>query len=402
MRIVHLTNYFMPEFGYQEYYLAKYHSEMGHEVHVICSNRTYPKQREYKVFSDVYNKRIIKPGKKEVEDFTIHYLPAYFEVNMQLFLKGLFKKLKEIKPDIIFAHGLNRWTTILVAIWKKFLCKDVVLIADDHMLYSAYVPTYYRRIWYLILKKIIKFLLPVFNQIIAVSNETKKFLVDKFEIPTEKIIVLPIGVDCEKFIFSEENRKKIREKLGIPENAFVIIYAGKIVPEKGCDLVYEISKDYLKNKHNVYLLYVGSGIKSQFAQDIRNRALNDGVDNRVLWHNHVDHDELPAFYSAADVAIWPYQETMSALEASACGLPIILRNSDIARERVAGGNGFACATIEEQKIALGQLIDNSALRKEMGEKGVKYMQEKFCWRKIAEQFIEVALSHREKYKIKMP
>jgi hypothetical protein len=31
---------------------------MGHEVHVICSNRTYPKQREYKVFSDLYNKRI--------------------------------------------------------------------------------------------------------------------------------------------------------------------------------------------------------------------------------------------------------------------------------------------------------------------------------------------------------
>jgi hypothetical protein len=48
MLVVHLTNYFMSEFGYQEYYLAKYHSEIGHEVHVICSNRTYPKQREYK------------------------------------------------------------------------------------------------------------------------------------------------------------------------------------------------------------------------------------------------------------------------------------------------------------------------------------------------------------------
>jgi len=40
---------------------------------------------------------------------------------------------------------------------------------------------------------------------------------------------------------------------------------------------------------------------------------------------------------------------MSVLEASACGLSLILRNSDIAKERVADGNGFACATIEEQK-----------------------------------------------------
>jgi glycosyltransferase involved in cell wall biosynthesis len=382
--------------------LAKYHSEMGHEVHVICSNRTYPKQREYKVFSDVYNKRIIKPGKKEVEDFTIHYLPAYFEVNMQLFLKGLFKKLKEIKPDIIFAHGLTRWTTISIVIWKKVFAKNVILIVDDHMQFSAYFPKFYRKVWYLIFKNLIRFLLPVIDQVIAISNETKKFLNEMFFVPSQKITVIPLGVDCEKFNFSDESRRKIREKLGIPENAFVIIYAGKIVPEKGCDLVYEISKDYLKNKHNVYLLYVGSGIESQFAQDIRNRALNDGVGNRVLWHSHVDHSELPAFFSAADVAIWPYQETMSILQAAACGLPVILRNSDIAREYTAGGNGFACATIEEQKIALGQLIDNSALRKEMGEKGVKYMRERFCWRKIAEQFIEVALLHREKYKIKMP
>jgi hypothetical protein len=37
----------------------------------------------------------------------------------------------------------------------------------------------------------------------------------------------------------------------------------------------------------------------------------------------------------------------------------------------------------------------------MGEKGVKYMRERFCWRKIAEQFIEVALLHKEKLEKKL-
>ena len=398
MRIVHLMNYFMPEFGYQEYYLAKYHAEAGNEVHVICSNRLYPRQREYKVFADVYTERIVTAGTTQMEGFTVHRLFAIFEVRMQLFLKGLFKKLEEIQPDVIFAHGINRWTTIAVALWKKTLKRNVLLIPDDHMLYSAYIPTVYRKVWYLILKKLFRYILPEFDRIIAVSQETKRFLAEKFSIPYEKIIVIPIGVDCDKFLFSERNREKVRRTLGIPKNAFVIIYAGKIVPEKGCDLVYEIAKTYLKENHNIYLLYVGSGTRSQFAQSIRDKALKDGVENRVLWHEHVSHDELPAFYSAADVAIWPYQETMSALEAAACGLPIILRNSEIARERTSQGNGFACATVEEQKLALGRLIADSALRKEMGEKGAKFMRERFCWRKIAEQFIEVALSCKESLK----
>ena len=38
MKIVHIAGYFMPELGYQEYYLAKKHRELGHDVYVICSD----------------------------------------------------------------------------------------------------------------------------------------------------------------------------------------------------------------------------------------------------------------------------------------------------------------------------------------------------------------------------
>jgi hypothetical protein len=147
----------MPEFGYQEYYLAKHHAEMGNEVHVICSNRTYPKQREYNVFSDVYKKRIVKPEVFNFEGFTVHRLPGIFEVNMQIILKGLFRKLNEIKPDVIFVHGLNRWTTFFVAFWKLLFNNDLTLIVDDHMLFSAYIPKWYRKFGYLIYKSLIKF-----------------------------------------------------------------------------------------------------------------------------------------------------------------------------------------------------------------------------------------------------
>ena len=42
MKIVHLMGYFVPELGYQEYYLAKKHKQMGHDVYVIASDLLYP------------------------------------------------------------------------------------------------------------------------------------------------------------------------------------------------------------------------------------------------------------------------------------------------------------------------------------------------------------------------
>jgi hypothetical protein len=62
MRIAHIANYFMPEFGYQEHYLAKKHAELGHDVHVITSNRTYPAHEEYQIFSETYPDRIVPSG----------------------------------------------------------------------------------------------------------------------------------------------------------------------------------------------------------------------------------------------------------------------------------------------------------------------------------------------------
>ncbi len=391
MRIVHITNYFMPEFGYQEFYLALFHARFGHEVHVLTSNRAYPLQQEYKVFKDVYKKRITETGSIEYMGFSVHKLPAILEFNMQLYIKNSIKKLKEINPDIVIAHSLSRWETLKVAFWKRLSKKRFVLIVDDHMLYSAYVNKVYRKAWYFFVRIFLKFALQSIKCIVAISEETKQFLIEKFSVPNGKIAIIPIGVDVDLFTFSYEKRKKIRSMLSIPEDAFVIIYAGKIVREKGCHLVYEVSREYLKKHENVYLLYVGSGIYDELANEIREKAKEDGVSDKVLWHGHVAHHELPAFYSAADVAIWPFQETMSALEASACSVPIILRNSLIAKERTAGGNGFACATIEEQKEALGRLIVNPALRWEMGRKGARYMRENFSWERIAKRFIEVAL-----------
>jgi hypothetical protein len=94
MRVVHLVAYFMPEMGYQERYLAELHAEQGHDVHVVTSNRAYPRQRDYRPFGAVYPARRLPSGTTVEGGVRVHRLPALFEANMQVLLRGLIPKIR--------------------------------------------------------------------------------------------------------------------------------------------------------------------------------------------------------------------------------------------------------------------------------------------------------------------
>src|SRR6266540_353803 len=112
MRIVHVTNYLMPEVGYQDHYLAKYQAEAGHEVHVITSNRAYPPQKDYSVFSSLYPSRTVETGVERRDGYTLHRLQAHLERNMQLVLGGLISEIRSLDPDLVIAHGFTRFETM--------------------------------------------------------------------------------------------------------------------------------------------------------------------------------------------------------------------------------------------------------------------------------------------------
>jgi glycosyltransferase involved in cell wall biosynthesis len=394
MKIIHITNYFMPELGYQEYYLAKYHAEMGHEVHIITSDKAYPKQSDYSVLNEIYPKRKLTTGDFITENFIVHRLSSSVEFNMQLLLRGIIRKIDFISPDTIYMHGFTRFETLHISLWKKLSKKPFILVVDDHMQLSAYFERGYRKLYYAIFNFFLsKFrLFEAMDRVVAISEETKRYLESIFSLPDNKISIINLGVDREKFAYSSIDRVNQRKLLGIPRDAFLIIYAGKIIPPKKCDMVYSIAKEYLKSNPKVFLLFVGSGIDTDYAQEIKKMARNDGVENKIIWHPHIPHNELPKYFSAADTAIWPYQETMAALEAASCSLPIILRDSTIAKEYVSNNNGFACSSLEHQKKALGLLIDDPLMRHTMAGRGVELIEKKYDWKVIAKLFIDVTSS----------
>jgi len=394
MRIVHVTNYLMPEVGYQDHYLAKYQAEAGHEVHVITSNRAYPPQKDYSVFSSLYPSRTVETGVERRDGYTLHRLQAHLERNMQLVLGGLISEIRSLDPDLVIAHGFTRFETMRLAFYKSIARASYRLVVDDHTLWSAYVPALYRRIYHALFRATFLLFGRSVDRIVPVSDETATFLTTIFGVHPSSMTMLPLGADCDLFTFDPSARNRIREQLGIPADGVTVLYAGKVTEEKGVHLLWSAFERGVGHNPKAFLLIVGSGIDGNYAARIRSEVESRSFDTRVIWHRHVSHDELPAFFSAADIAVWPSQETMGALEAAACGCPLILPDSAVGRERTAGGNGLTCGSAEDLEAALARLVEDGHLRETMGRRGAQFVRERFDWRVIARSFAELGAAVR--------
>lgn len=92
------------------------------------------------------------------------------------------------------------------------------------------------------------------------------------------------------------------------------------------------------------------------------------------------------YFSAADIAIYPCESTISLFEAMSCSLPIICNVAD--SEIIKYNNGFAInARVKEISKKIQFLVKNAKLRKKMGKNSRIYVEKELSWRKIAEKFL---------------
>ena len=94
------------------------------------------------------------------------------------------------------------------------------------------------------------------------------------------------------------------------------------------------------------------------------------------------------FYGAADIGVWPRQESTSQLDAAACGLPIIVSDHIRVMERVDGsGLTYREGDAEDLARQLASLA-SSELRLRLGEYGSRKMRDRFSWIEIARRRVK--------------
>lgn len=389
MKIVHVIGYFMPELGYQEYYLAKKHAEQGHDVYVICSDLVWPFPNAAAIMGQAGAEptRRYKPGFYNIDGIKVYRLKHLFEYNDFVLVKGIKQLLQEIKPDIVFSHESRQGMTAVPALYKKRLKYRYVV--DQHDFYHP-IPNYplHKRIlrwadYNLFRKRIVSFNLKRADKIIAVTEETKNFLVKKHKI--KNVDLIPLGVDADLWKFDLKNREKIRGKYGVKKNETLLIFSGTIFKRKRLELLIGALKE--TDNKNLKLFVTGDGDKG-YIESLREEVNRLGLKDRIIFTGLIPRKNLPKYFSAADIGIWPGNNSVAIIEGMACRLPIIM--VDLQLGHLVKANGFKFRDGDKRELVSILNKIKGADLKGMGENSCKTAVENYSYDAIARKFLDAA------------
>ena len=206
------------------------------------------------------------------------------------------------------------------------------------------------------------------------------------------------GVDVEKFSpgFSD-----VRERLNIPEDAFVIIMAGRLHAVKG--VVYLAKAISTINHPDLHVIVVGEGSERVEFETIIQSSSSAG---RVHMLGVVPNDDMPDIYRAADVSILPSlmeATSIAGLEAMACGLAVIGTNVGGLPVIINDGvNGLLVESKSAEALAraIQNLLSDRILVRNMGKEGRKRAVNEFSWSRIAQHIIDSYPGNEAKHHMK--
>ena len=264
------------------------------------------------------------------------------------------------------------------------------------------------------------------DRIIAATPVEKAQISWRYNAPADKIETIPCGVDLKLFrpLPKAEALARVQERVPGLRAKQIALLVGRIEPIKGVDILIEAIRLLRADRElhgrktgpdEFQVLVVGGGTGSSATtrsgrslllepvpaaddnpEAIRLQALvrELGLADQILFVPSQPQEQMPYFYSAADVSVMcsRYESFgMAALEAQACATPVIAC-------RVGGlpyvvQDGFSGLLIEpdqpaELAIALERVLDNPALRRQLGQQAA-IRAEAFGWRAVADNIIEV-------------
>jgi len=164
------------------------------------------------------------------------------------------------------------------------------------------------------------------DKIIVVSKATMNYVLNLGAAP-EKIEVLHNGVDLNRFRPLPNIKDEMREKLGISKSEKVALTVRRLVYKNGIDTLIDSAKKVIKKNPRLVFLVVGKGPDFE---KVRERIRHLKIEKNFKLAGFISDERLPFYYNAADFFVLPSKSgeglPLVALEAMACGVPVIATN----------------------------------------------------------------------------
>lgn len=323
MRIVHIaiSCFYIEGWGYQENLLPKYHKIAGHDVYMISS----------RFDKDEHNKPCTRPAGEYTNNDGIkvtildYATPSLFQKLLRLQpVDGLYSKLEQINPDIIFVHGGGSVASLDVVEYIRNH-KNVRLFADQHAdYYNSPVDSLKRKL-------IAKCITGYFVRSLAKYTETYwgvtpwrvDYLHNVYGLSEKKLDLLVMGADDE--FIRIDKRKDIKVNLckgnNIPIDSFLIVSGGKIDKTKNIHTLMKAVSGMHGCKNIELVIYgsIGEDVKCEVETILQ---YNSNI-HYIGWLNN---KQIIDWMLAADLVVFPGTHSVLWESCVACGTPMIVND----------------------------------------------------------------------------
>ena len=228
------------------------------------------------------------------------------------------------------------------------------------------------------------------SRVVAISVSTAQDLTRFFAAPADRISVIYPGVDAVyRPIREQAGMAGFRRLHGLPER--FILFVGTLEPRKNLLTLLAAYTEFRRRTASQYKLVLGGG-KGWLYQSLFAAVEQLGLQDDVILPGFIPEDELPLWYNAAEVFVYPslYEGFgLPPLEAMACGTPVIVSNASSLPE-VVGDAGVLVDphNVDEWVAALCRLCDDPDGRAELSSRGLERARE-FSWTRMAQETVRV-------------
>ena len=360
----------------------------GHQVYIVTVN---PENMKY-----IKEKNIIRiPGiPTGIYDYRLTGIYPIRAINT----------IKKWNLDVIHTH-----TEFGIGTFARIIAKqlNIPLVHTYHTMYEDYVHYITKGYFNDTSKKIVEHLTKFYcdktaKELIVPTKKAYDLFKEKYKVD-KNIHIIPTGIEIERFYkqnISQTKLNKIKEKLNLKNEDFIILYVGRLGKEKNVDFLIDNQEYFTKINKNVKLLIVGDGPD---LETYKNKTKKLKQEKNIIFTGKVPYNDIQYYYNLGNIfvsASTTETQGLTIIEAMSARLPVVCIDDESFRKTVVNDlNGYLFKNKKEYRNYIEELIKNKTKLKKLGEQA-KISTIEYSSKYYAERVLDVYKKTIEENKIK--